>query len=125
MLISLPDTHDLVRRANHRAVIWKVERLLEFRRIRERAVTTILPRRVRIRVQAQAKCLFAHIGAPHLSPTKKETLLRCKAVDLLLRFPRARFLEGRESQLDPSVVGDVLTLREFAIDVRTGEGLVF
>ena len=80
----LPDAHDLIRGTHHRAVVGQVERFLELRCVRERAVRAVLAGRVRIGVEPQLQRFFAHVRAPDLRPAKEETLLRREAVDLLV-----------------------------------------
>ena len=81
-----------------------------------------------IGVKAQFQIFIALLGLPNRRERQEETLLRRQAVDLLLTLLRIlieRLLQCRICELHTADVGDVLPLSQLAIDMQTGQRLVF
>src|SRR5262249_24617762 len=117
----LPDVHALGRGPAHRRAFRNAEGFRELVEVRERAVDAPQAGRVRIDVHAPALVGIGARLAPEPRPTEEETLLGREAVDLFRGFVRARLLQRSERDAQAAEVGDVLALRQLALEVHAVE----
>ena len=81
---------------------------------------------MRVRIDLQFQIFFALIVSPDLREPEEEALLRSEPIDFFRRpaFFGQRLLQRHVSELHPADVGDVLALRQLAIDMEAGKRLV-
>src|SRR5712692_2447790 len=94
-MASLPNLANLL--ADHGFAFFATEGFRKLRHVRERPVSAETRQRMRIGI-GHKPCEFeALVGAPHLSPTQEETLLRSEPVFVRrARLALQRFFVGGE-----------------------------
>src|SRR5665213_820052 len=118
-LSTSPNVRHLRPWSHHRVALLTPERLREGHRIRHRAVHAPLVRRMRIRGHARAQRLVALVAAKALREADEKSLLRRVALDqpgasIALERALQRVVAGEH----PTIVRDVLTLRECTVHVE-------
>ena len=115
---ALPDRHALIRRTHHGIAGLAMKRRRELGHVGQRSVHTPLARCMRVDQHELPRDRGPPVLRPDARPREKEPLLGRESADQRPRFPLERLLQCRERDFEPAQIGNVLVLRELAVDVQ-------